>query len=251
MFSLLKRLFSGSKNDTQTNDNTINCHETNASNHAENIDEMGNFIYNDSLNLDDYKYRFSEEFATLWKGELSPFSFSIYSDDDKRTKICGILTDILIDKKGEFVLQITDNQGAYKKYKESDVCTKFLAGSTRYKFTELCNRRLKINNDIFSFAKAVRHNAGKYVNTGKTMETNVSFTYVEYIGTEKKIRHKITAVAIGIQKNEYGFYRLACKNLDTNDIEYFNQSKIVTKIATQEYGKISFDEFKSIVFNVD
>lgn len=240
MFELLKKLF-------KKKGSSLSDHNQDSSD----MDALGNFNYNDSLNLEDYQYKFTGELATLWTGHLAPFEFTIYDDNLKRQRIIGALTALYINDDGEFLLQVTDETNTITIYKEEKARTKFVVGSTRYKFTELCSKRLKTDNDIFSFARAIREKASTFVDTGKPNKIDVSFTYIKYKNTGEKDRHKINTMAIGIQKNKYGSYCIVCQDPNTGSTEYYKQSKIDTKYTTKEHGKLSFDEFKKIFFDAD
>jgi hypothetical protein len=106
-------------------------------------------------NFESMNYKMIDGVAVIWEGETKPASFRIY---DNKQRLEGIITKLTLNKDGRFYITLTDpEKGTKIVTDERELETMILIGSTRYEFTDLCRKVLKIDlSEMFGFANFVR-----------------------------------------------------------------------------------------------
>ncbi|MEI7408167.1 hypothetical protein [Pectobacterium aroidearum] len=233
MFDFLKKLFSNSKNESPDT--------------SSEIDSMGNYIYEDNLDLESYPFKMVNQKAILWNGTSAEVEFSYRNDLEKKERVQGVIKEIAISEKGEFILQAHDNVDDITYIiEERYIETKFLVGTVRFNFKEFCSKKLKINiQEMFSYAKAVRHAACTLTITKEISPILTSFTYVN-----NKERHKIETLIDRMLENKHGFVSISGKNPKTGERDDFDMQKIDTMIKSEGHNKYKRDEWIKIIFGI-
>ncbi|MGT3214154.1 hypothetical protein PQA69_gp02 [Yersinia phage vB_YenM_324] len=204
------------------------------------IDDRGDFIYEDNLDPDSFKFKMKDGNATLWEGKSKPIEFSFRNENDKKERVVGEICKVSITEKGDFLLYVNvDEKPTPLIVKESYIETKFLVGTVRHNFQSLCENLLKINlSDIFGYAKAIRHIAAqpKIKKTFPPLIT--SFTYLL-----NEVRHKKTIAIDQYLDNTHGFRYLSGICQTTKKREVFDEKKIVTMLDTTGHPKYKFNDW--------
>ncbi|MEQ9872126.1 hypothetical protein ABRP77_23265 [Pectobacterium odoriferum] len=231
MFSFLKKIFSNSSNGT--------------SDTTSEVDSMGNYIYEDNLDLDSYPFKMVNQKAILWNGIPVDVEFSYLNDLEKKERIQGKVQEIAISEKGEFILQVNDKvDDITHSIEERYIETKILVGTVRFNFKDFCKQKLKINTqEMFSYAKAVRHAACTLTITKEIPPILTSFTYVK-----DKERFKTETLIDRMLENKHGFVSISGKNPNTGERSYFEIQKINTMIKSEGHNKYKRDEWVKIIF---
>ncbi|MCE9733859.1 hypothetical protein [Pectobacterium sp. IFB5596] len=233
MFGFLKKIFSNPSN--QSSDTTSA------------VDSMGNYIYEDNLDLDSYPFKMVNQKAILWNGIPVNVEFSYLNDLEKKERIQGKVQEIAISEKGEFILQVNvEGDDITHSIEEKHIETKILVGTVRFNFKDFCKQKLKINTqEMFSYAKAVRHAASTLTVTKEIPPILTSFTYVK-----NKERYKTETLIDRMLENKHGFASISGKNPKTGERDDFDIQKIDTMIKSEGHNKYNRDEWIKVIFGI-
>lgn len=189
-------------------------------------------------NYSSMRYKMIDGVATIWEGETNPASFRIY---DNKKRLEGIITKITLNEDGRFYITLTDpDKGTSLVADERELETMILIGSTRYEFTDLCRKVLKIDlSEMFGFANFVRDELYKprlmlkidpqqtvifsHRISGETIRD--SFTVLEYYKSNSNVE-----------------YLKVSENSNNREV-MIPVSKITSMIQLEDSKKIKIDEW--------
>ncbi|MGQ6198407.1 hypothetical protein ACUNGE_13235, partial [Serratia sp. IR-2025] len=203
-----------------------------------------NFVYQDILEVYKYENTLEHDRYVLWAGSPLPDELSFYGDNDKQERVKGNLLSLYLSDKGEFYFNIAAfDKAEQKSIPERFISTKILSGSKRLDFVDFCREKLKLDGEIFSFAKAVRSEAEAMKSIKRITPIKMAFTYVV-----NKKRENISLFADELLKNKHDSFSISGILSETQRKASFHIYYVDTKYTVEGFGKLTFDEVKEKVF---
>ncbi|MCH5049397.1 hypothetical protein [Pectobacterium aquaticum] len=183
--------------------------------------------------------------ATVWVGETKLASFRLFSETE-RTQ--GIFVKLAIREDGEFYLDLMNAEtGEINTFREKDINSKIIVGSTRYDFVELCKKIFKLDlSEVFEYAKLIRKNAAepKTINTFDPIST--TFTYSSSNGTNRR-----TVDVDRYLRNGYGEDYIEGFCHMRGERRMFSIRNIKTMLSSDGYKKYHFHDWLKNVAKID